>query len=209
MNKMSSNNNNSNNNDGKSNRARGTVCGACEESRRKYEHDYSHCKLCIIPSDKIHNCSIKQCPCQGEGYLFEVDHEHGKNKSHIHQIPYENKSVRVCLQRPKEAKKRITNLTTKLAGNQAAAISTTVMVQEALSIMRQKRDRDDLGDAEQEQESETKQQKTDHLHLSDDEIDVFTNTDQDDSQSDISSFCGLLDIDGEAISFLDEEFQNE
>ena len=185
---QSSSNNNNNNNANEPNHTKGTIVGECKESTRRYSHDYIHCDFCNIPQDKVSQCSIKDCPCNGQGILFEVECEPGKSKNYVHQLPWHHESVRVCLQRPAEAIQRITTRLAKLATNQAAAIAAAAIVQEDLPTMRQKRDRDD---DEEDEESKTKHQKINHSHLSDDDnenkVEPFASIDLEISGADLNS----------------------
>ena len=181
-------------------RTRGAVFGGCVESTNGYSHDYEHCEECDIPHDKVTPCFIENCPCNGQGFLLEVETEPGKNQSHVHQVPWQHKRVRVCLQRPAEARRRIGELNAKIAA--------TAIEQEELPSAKQKRARDGDDDDKEEDnvsfgdeqgESNTKKQKISDTLFIDGDENAFPHSVsmvQDTSQSDNNSFFDPDDNEG-------------
>lgn len=142
------------------NRDRGVVIGSCIQSTIEYSHDFVHCKNCLISMKNIIACSIKQCPCDGEGLLFETENATGKTKIHVHQIPCQDKSVRVCLQRTKQAIERITKLSQKFEVSIISSASTSKQSKSALPNARQKRRRnEEYSDAPMSAKNEQYQNK--------------------------------------------------
>ncbi len=81
------------------------IKGGCMESN-KYNHDFLHCNNCEAARNSAIRCNLNWCPCKGRGILFPtIDVE--KAKSCAHQLDQDNKSVRICINRRKQAIPRI------------------------------------------------------------------------------------------------------
>ena len=132
------------------------VIGGCVKSTKKNSHDFAHCKDCVISTENKIACSIKQCPRNGKGLLFKTDSKPDKTKVHVYQIPSQNKSVNVCLQRKKQAIERITALSQKYAST-ASTMMTTPSTYNTIASTRQKRERS--GDEDEEEE------KNEDIHI--------------------------------------------
>lgn len=140
-------------------RKRVMVIGSCVKSTKENSHDFIHCKNCNISDKNRMKCSIKQCPCNGQGLLIETDSMPGKTEIYVHQVPSQDKSVRVCLQRPKQALDRITKLSQKYGPTTAITMMATPLAsQPVLPRMRQKRERE-----------EEERNKDISIHVKDDE----------------------------------------
>jgi hypothetical protein len=77
--------------------------GQCVDANGKYKHDYLHCKQCkVVPQP----CFINNCPCGGVGKFIPT----ADNSNYSHQMPDENKSIRIHTGRIKQALARLNYL---------------------------------------------------------------------------------------------------
>lgn len=79
------------------------VIGACEHDQ-PYSHDFLHCSKCKIQKAQ---CSIRDCPCQGNGILFMTTESETMKRTYRHQFVFDDKSVAIHMNKPKEAISRI------------------------------------------------------------------------------------------------------
>ncbi len=79
------------------------VIGACEHDQ-PYSHDFLHCSKCKIQKTQ---CTIRDCPCQGNGIVFMTTESETMKRTYRHQFVFDDKSVAIHMNKPKEATSRI------------------------------------------------------------------------------------------------------
>lgn len=81
------------------------VIGSCEHDQ-PYSHDFLHCEKCKVQTIQ---CSIKDCPCRNAGVLLLTTESESMKRTYRHQFIYDDKSVAIHLNKPKEAISRVSN----------------------------------------------------------------------------------------------------
>lgn len=74
------------------------VIGSCDHTQ-PYSHDFLRCSKCKL--QKI-QCIIRYCPCQGNGILFTTTESETMKRTHRHQFVFDDKSVAIHINKPKE-----------------------------------------------------------------------------------------------------------